>query len=69
MLTPATVASPPEGAAPGHDGEWADIRCYHCRRLLARVKGEPGRAMRPEKSLQIKCKCNSVNYVVGTPDE
>lgn len=59
---------PPASDAPRNDGEWRDIRCYHCRKLLARAKN-PGRTVRSGELLQIKCACNRMNYVAGGPDE
>lgn len=66
----ADVASPsaPPAIAPHHGGDWQDIRCYHCRKLLARAKN-PKRTVRDGELLQIKCVCNTMNYVVGSPDE
>lgn len=48
--------------------EWRDVRCFHCRRLLARAKNT-SRLLRPGEVLQIKCACNTMNYLSGAPDE
>lgn len=76
MLTVARVEvratvpseSAPPDLAPHHHGEWQDIRCHHCRRLLMRAKN-PTKTVRPGELIQIKCSCNRMNYVVGSPDE
>lgn len=38
------------------------VRCQACRRLLCRVDAV---ALRPGKVLEIKCKCDAMNYRIG----
>ena len=45
-------------------GRWVDVRCFHCGRLLARV-----RSMVEAKNLRIKCRyCHVVYPAKTTPD-
>lgn len=39
-----------------------DVRCQGCGRLLFRIDAE---ALRPGKAIEVKCKCDAMNYRIG----
>lgn len=38
------------------------LRCSGCSRLLLRI--DPS-ALKPHKALEVKCKCDTMNYLIG----
>jgi len=58
------VVVPPE---PVVRGQWEDLRCRSCRRLLAKNTRD---ALRPGAMVELKCKsCNTLNFLVGKPED
>jgi phage FluMu protein Com len=50
----------------GHLRALQSMRCQVCGRLLLRIDEQ---ALRPGKTLEIRCKCNAFNYQVGHTTE
>jgi hypothetical protein len=39
-----------------------EVRCQACSRLLCRIDAD---ALKPGKVVEIKCKCDALNYRIG----
>jgi phage FluMu protein Com len=51
----------------GVQAEWEDVRCRHCKRLLAKITRD---ALTARAMAELKCgSCNTLNYLVGHVDE
>lgn len=53
------------GVAAIRDGQLRQlepVRCQACGRLLFRIDAD---ALKPCKALEIKCKCDALNYRIG----
>ena len=43
--------------------ELEPMRCHRCGRLLLRIQR---RALKSHQVLEVKCKCTTFNYLIGT---
>jgi phage FluMu protein Com len=45
--------------------ELREIRCQQCKKLLCKMTPD---AVKASEQIEIKCKCNAMNYLIGQPD-